>query len=157
MQRDKSNSHLTAFSKFRFSHVIGDLIYIMKKLTTSKGARDWVHKDTGTEALYRDFKLSTPPHGNSHCYAVYTLIKTFGKVPYPRAAPQKVYTPLTREQAEKLGDMFNALCTLEDRLDIVHGVPPQGSLLTAISSSIKMSSMHTRRALVKSTPALIAS
>jgi hypothetical protein len=129
----------------------------MKKLTISKAAGERLLKDTGADALFTYSSVSTPAQANLRCYAVYTQIKCFGKRPIPRAAPQKVYTPLTSEQAKELGDMFAALYTLEDQLAIVPGVPPQGSAITAISSSIKMSSMHARRALLKSIPALVAS
>ena len=128
----------------------------MKKLSISKAARDLQCEDV-EDALCTDTNPSTPAQADLRCYAVYARINSFGKIPFPRAAPQKVYKPLTREQAEELRNMFAALCALEDRLDIVHGVPPQGSAIPAISSSIKMSSMHARRALLKSIPALIAS
>lgn len=129
----------------------------MKKLTIEKAAGERLRKDTGADALYTYSNVSTPTQANLRCYAVYTRIKCFGKRPFPRTAPQKVFTALTKEQAEELGNMFAALYTLEDQLAIVPGVPPQGSAITAISSSIKMSSMHARRALLKSIPALVAS
>lgn len=132
----------------------------MKLLAIGKAVPESLRTDTEANTSSSSYTATNQPlinKANFHWNALFKRAKYLRKSPLAKIAQHKLFMPIEKEQAVLLQKNFEALYLLEEKLVIIPGIPPQGLPSTALSSSIKVSSMMARRALLKSTFELVAS